>query len=50
MKKKFDALQEISETHPPNDEYENFLNTHLEMAAECIQTKQRGKPRVPWET
>ena len=36
--------------HIPNDEYENFVNAHLEAAAECIQTKQRTKPRVPWET
>ena len=33
-----------------NDEYENFINAHLEVAAECIPTKQRAKPRVPWET
>ena len=33
-----------------NDEYENFVNAHLEAAAECISTKQRAKPRVPWET
>ena len=39
-----------SEKHIPNDEYENFVNAHLEAAAECIPTKQRGKPRVPWET
>ena len=32
-----------------NDEYENFINTHLEAAAECIQIKQRAKPRVLWE-
>ena len=29
---------------------ENFVNAHLEAAAECIPTKQRAKPRVPWET
>ena len=45
-----DALQEISETPTPNDEYENFVNAHLEAAAECIPTIQRAKPRVPWET
>ena len=39
--------QEISETPTPNDEYEN---AHLKTAAECIPTKQRTKPRVPWET
>ena len=29
LRNKFDA-------HTPNDEYENFVNTHLEAAAECI--------------
>ena len=47
---KFNPLQEISETLTPNDEYENFVNTHIEVAAECISTKQRDKPRVLWET
>ena len=46
---KFDALQEISET-PPNDEYEDLVNAHSEAATESIPTKQRAKPRVPWET
>ena len=50
VRNKFDALQEISETSTPNDEYENSVNAHLEMAAECIATKQRAKPRAPWET
>ena len=36
--------------HAPNEEYENFINTHLEEAAEFIPTKQRTKSRVPWET
>ena len=48
LRNKFDALQKKIETHTPNDEYENFINAHLE-AAECIPTKQRTKPRVPWE-
>ena len=30
---KFNALQEKSETHTSNDEYENFVNAHLEAAA-----------------
>ena len=34
----------------PNDEYENFVNAHLEATAKCIQTKPRTKYRVPWET
>ena len=32
LRNKFDALQEKSETHTPNDEYENFVNTHSEVA------------------
>ena len=40
---KFDALPEKSESHTPSDEYENFINAHLESAAECILTKQRTK-------
>ena len=50
LSNKFNALQEIPEIPTPNDEYENFINAHLEAAAECIPTKQRAKPRVPWET
>ena len=43
LRNKFDALQEISETLTLNDEYENFVNAHIEAAAECIPTKQRAK-------
>ena len=43
LRNKFNALQEISETPTPNDEYENFVNAHLELAAECIPTKLRVK-------
>ena len=50
LRNKFDALQEKIETRTLNDEYENFVNTHLEAAAEYIPTKQRTKSRVPWET
>ena len=50
LRNKFDALEEISETPTLNDEYENFVNAHLEATAECIRTKQRAKSRVPWET
>ena len=39
LRNKFDALQEISETLIPNDEYENFVNAHMEAAAECILAK-----------
>ena len=50
LRNKFNALQEISETSTLNDKYANFVNTHIEVATECIPTKQRAKPRVPWET
>ena len=50
QRNKFDALQEISETLTPNDKYENFVNAHFEVAAECIPTKQRVKPTVAWAT
>ena len=49
LRNKFDVLQEILETPTPNDEYENFVNAHLEAAAECIPTKQSVKPRIPWK-
>ena len=50
LRNKFDVLQEISETPTPNDEYENFVNAHLEVAAEFLPIKQRAISRVPWET
>ena len=50
LRNKFDALQEKTETHTSNDEYENFVNAHLKAEAECIPTIQRAKPRVPWNT
>ena len=40
----------ISEAFTPNDEYENLVNAHMEIAAECIPAKLRPKHRVPWET
>ena len=43
LENKLDALQEISETLTPNDEYENFVNAHLEAADESIPTKLRAK-------
>ena len=43
LRNKFDALQEISETPTPNDEYENFFNVHIEAAEKCIPIKQRAK-------
>ena len=46
----YDSRQEQIETLTPNEEYENFVYTHLEAAAEFIPFKQRRKYRVPWET
>ena len=40
IKKKYDALREQKETATPNEEYENFVNAHLEAAAEFIRTEQ----------
>ena len=34
----------------PYNEYENFVNAHLEAAAKYIPTKIKTKYRVPWET
>ena len=45
LRNKFDALQEKTEIRNPNDEYENFVNTHLAAAAKCIPTKLRTKSR-----
>ena len=50
LRYKFDALQEKTETQTPNDEYEDFVNAHLEVAVKYIPTKHRTKSRVPWET
>ena len=43
LRNKFYTLPEISEKLFPNDKYENFVNTHMEAAAECIPTKVRAK-------
>ena len=50
LKNRFETLQEKTEKSTPNDEYENFVNAHLEAAAKCIPTKLKTKYRVPWET
>ena len=50
LRNRFKALQEKAEKGTPNDEYENFVEAHLEAAAKCIPTKPRTKYRVPWET
>ena len=50
LRNEFDALQEKIEIRTPNDEYENFVNAHLQAAAKYIPTKLRTKSRVTWET
>ena len=37
QRNKFDVLQEISETSIPNEEYENFVNAHIEAAVDAYQ-------------
>ena len=49
LRNRFEALQEKAEIGTPNDEYENFVEAHLEAAAKCIPTKPRTKYRAPWE-
>ena len=50
LRNRFETLQEKTEKGTPNDEYENFVNAHLEAAVKCIPTKPRTKYRVLWET
>ena len=50
LRNNFETLQEKTEKSTPNDEYENFVNAHLEAAAKYIPTKIKTKYRVPWET
>ena len=50
LRNRFETLEEKTEKGILNDEYENFVNVHLEAAAKCIPTKPRTKYRVPWET
>ena len=50
LRNRFETLQEKTVKGTLNDEYENFVNAHLEAAANCIPTKPRTKYRVPWET
>ena len=49
LRNRFETLQEKREKGTPNDEYENFINAHLEATEKCIPTKPRSKHRVPWE-
>ena len=39
LRNKFNSLQEISKSLTLNNEYENFVNAHIEEAAECNPTK-----------
>ena len=50
LRNRFKTLQEKTEKGTPNDEYENFVNAHIEAVAKCIPTKPRTKYRVQWET
>ena len=44
-------LEETSERHTLNDEYENSVIVHIKAAAaECLPTKPRTKGTVPWES
>ena len=47
LRNRFETLQEKTEKGTPNDEYEKFVNAHLEAAAKCIPTKPTTKYRVP---
>ena len=46
QRNKRNAHEQISKTPFPNDEYENFINAHLEVAAEWIPTNPKAKSRV----
>ena len=50
LRNRYETLRERTEKSTPNDEYENFVNAHLEAAAKCIPTKLKTKYRVSWET
>ena len=43
LRNRFETLQEKTEKSTPNDEYENFVNAHLEAAEKCIPTKLKTK-------
>ena len=55
LRNRFETLQEKTENGTPNDEYGNFVNAHIEVAAKCIPTKPRTKysifsSRFCWNT
>ena len=39
LRNRLKTLQEKTEKSTPNDEYENFVNTHFKAAAKCIPTQ-----------
>ena len=39
LRNRFETLQEKTEKSTPNDEYETFVNAHLEAVAKCILSK-----------
>ena len=41
LKNKFDALQEMTETHTPNDNYENFVNAHFEKKRSNLESHEK---------
>ena len=47
---RFETLKEKTEKGTPNNEYENFVNVHLEAAAKYIPTKPKTKYSAPWDT
>ena len=49
LRNRIETLQEKTEKGTPNDEYENFINAHLEAAEKCIPRKPRTEHKVPWE-
>ena len=50
MRNKFDTHQETSERHTQNEDYENFVTTHIEAVIKSILIKPRAKCWVPWES
>ena len=50
LRNRFGKTTKKTEKNTPNNEYESFVNAHLEAAAKCIPTKLKTKYRVPWET
>ena len=46
----FDTLQQTFEIHTTDNEYEDFVTTHIEDAAEYIPIKLKPKCKVKWES